>query len=230
MTIAAPARPRPEPRAGTTASTSRPATARPSAARSPPTPAACTCCATATPAARCSASRRCWPTGRVVRHLGGLEKDNTGYDLAGLLCGSEGTLGVVTAARLRLVPRTDERVVALLALRRRRRRGDRRRSGCGSDLPTLEAAELFLADGLDLVVRAARAAPPVRGRPRGVPAGRGGRRPPTRPTTWPTPSTVSTAWPTSRSPPTAPRRAELWRYREAHTEAINRSARRTSST
>jgi len=30
--------------------------------------------------------------GRVVRHLDGLEKDNTGYDLAGLLCGSEGTL------------------------------------------------------------------------------------------------------------------------------------------
>jgi FAD/FMN-containing dehydrogenase len=32
-------------------------------------------------------------------------KDNTGYDLAGLLCGSEGTLAVVTRARLRLVPR-----------------------------------------------------------------------------------------------------------------------------
>ena len=34
----------------------------------------------------------------------GLLKDNTGYDLAGLLCGSEGTLGIVTAVRLRLVP------------------------------------------------------------------------------------------------------------------------------
>src|SRR4051812_23650852 len=54
--------------------------------------------------------------GRVVSHLGGLLKDNTGYDLGGLLCGSEGTLGVVTRARLRLVPRLDERVVALLAL------------------------------------------------------------------------------------------------------------------
>jgi FAD/FMN-containing dehydrogenase len=36
--------------------------------------------------------------GSVVSHLGGLIKDNTGYDLAGLLCGSEGTLGIVTAA------------------------------------------------------------------------------------------------------------------------------------
>jgi FAD/FMN-containing dehydrogenase len=42
--------------------------------------------------------------GSVISHLGGLWKDNTGYDLAGLLCGSEGTLGVVTAARLALFP------------------------------------------------------------------------------------------------------------------------------
>lgn len=42
------------------------------------------------------------PDGSVISHLAGLPKDNTGFDLAGLLCGSEGTLGVVTAARLRL--------------------------------------------------------------------------------------------------------------------------------
>src|ERR1700744_6199592 len=36
-------------------------------------------------------------TGETVSHMGGLTKDNTGYDLGGLLCGSEGTLGVVTA-------------------------------------------------------------------------------------------------------------------------------------
>ena len=53
--------------------------------------------------------------GSVVSHLGGLLKDNTGYHLPSLLCGSEGTLGVVTAARLRLVPRAEERVTALLA-------------------------------------------------------------------------------------------------------------------
>ena len=58
------------------------------------------------------ASRRCSATGSVVSHLAGLAKDNTGYDLAGLLTGSEGTLGVVTAARLRLVPRLEHRVTA----------------------------------------------------------------------------------------------------------------------
>ena len=42
------------------------------------------------------------PDGSVVSHLGGLLKDNTGYDIAGLMVGSEGTLGVVTAARLAL--------------------------------------------------------------------------------------------------------------------------------
>ena len=54
-------------------------------------------------------------TGDVVRaNLDGLLKDNTGYDLPGLLCGSEGTLGIVTQARLRLVPLPAQRVVALL--------------------------------------------------------------------------------------------------------------------
>jgi FAD/FMN-containing dehydrogenase len=55
-------------------------------------------------------------TGDVVSHLGGLAKDNTGYELGALLCGSEGTLGVVTAARLRLVRSLTERVVALVGL------------------------------------------------------------------------------------------------------------------
>ena len=36
-------------------------------------------------------------TGAVVSHLAGLVKDNTGYDWPGLVCGSEGTLAVVTA-------------------------------------------------------------------------------------------------------------------------------------
>lgn len=40
--------------------------------------------------------------GSVISHLTGLLKDNTGFDLAALLCGSEGTLAVITAVRLRL--------------------------------------------------------------------------------------------------------------------------------
>ena len=42
------------------------------------------------------------PDGSLISHLAGLPKDNTGYDLAGLLTGSEGTLGVITAICLRL--------------------------------------------------------------------------------------------------------------------------------
>ena len=55
--------------------------------------------------------------GSVISHLGGLPKDNTGYDLAGLLVGSEGTLGVVTAARLSLVRPAVASNVAILAVR-----------------------------------------------------------------------------------------------------------------
>ena len=43
--------------------------------------------------------------GRVLHNLNKLKKDNTGYDLKNLFIGSEGTLGIITAASLRLVPR-----------------------------------------------------------------------------------------------------------------------------
>jgi FAD/FMN-containing dehydrogenase len=55
-------------------------------------------------------------TGQVISRLGGLVKDNTGYDLAQLLCGSEGTLGIVTAARLRLVSPPAHVVTAMAGL------------------------------------------------------------------------------------------------------------------
>jgi FAD/FMN-containing dehydrogenase len=54
--------------------------------------------------------------GTVVSHLSGLVKDNTGYDYPSLLAGSEGTLAVVTQARLQLVPRPSDLVTALVAL------------------------------------------------------------------------------------------------------------------
>src|SRR6478736_3874437 len=43
--------------------------------------------------------------GRVLNNLSKLKKDNTGYDLKNLFIGAEGTLGIITAAVLRLVPR-----------------------------------------------------------------------------------------------------------------------------
>lgn len=55
--------------------------------------------------------------GTVLDELAGLTKDNTGYDLAGLLVGSEGTLGLVTRVRLRLVTDPPYRVTALVGLR-----------------------------------------------------------------------------------------------------------------
>ncbi|KAA0235008.1 MAG: putative FAD-linked oxidoreductase [Acidimicrobiales bacterium] len=88
--------------------------------------------------------------GRVLSHLGGLVKDNTGYDLASLLCGSEGTLAVVSAARLRLHPPSPEVVTALLAF------SDTSpafaaAAGLRRTLPELEAVEFFLHGGLALV-------------------------------------------------------------------------------
>jgi FAD/FMN-containing dehydrogenase len=89
--------------------------------------------------------------GEIVTRLSGLIKDNSGYDLASLFCGSEGTLGIVTRARLRLVPQLSHRVAALVALpsteaalavtallRER--------------VPSLEAVEITFGSGIDLVV------------------------------------------------------------------------------
>lgn len=54
--------------------------------------------------------------GRLLSTLGKLRKDNTGYDLTRLFIGSEGTLGVVTAATLKLFPRPRGHAVAFPGL------------------------------------------------------------------------------------------------------------------
>lgn len=56
------------------------------------------------------------PNGEVFNGLKRLRKDNTGYDLKQLLIGAEGTLGVVTAATLKLFPIMRSRAVAMVAL------------------------------------------------------------------------------------------------------------------
>jgi FAD/FMN-containing dehydrogenase len=56
------------------------------------------------------------PTGEVWNGLRGLRKDNTGYDLRDLYIGSEGTLGVITAAVLKLHTRPTAQTVALAAV------------------------------------------------------------------------------------------------------------------
>jgi FAD/FMN-containing dehydrogenase len=88
--------------------------------------------------------------GSTISHLQGLGKDNTGYDLAGLLTGSEGTLGVITAVRLGLVPVLAERAVVGLAFAQV---ADAVaavplvRGAC----PAVDAIELVLAPGISLV-------------------------------------------------------------------------------
>jgi FAD/FMN-containing dehydrogenase len=54
-------------------------------------------------------------TGEVWDGLSGLRKDNTGYDLRNLLVGSEGTLGIITAATMKLYPQPAASVTALVA-------------------------------------------------------------------------------------------------------------------
>ena len=57
--------------------------------------------------------------GRIVNGLSKLRKDNTGYDVKGLFIGAEGTLGIVTAASLRLFPNPRARATAFVGLKSR---------------------------------------------------------------------------------------------------------------
>ena len=54
--------------------------------------------------------------GDVVSSLRGLAKDNTGYDLPQLFCGSEGTLGVITKVRVQLQPAWTDTTTAMLGV------------------------------------------------------------------------------------------------------------------
>jgi FAD/FMN-containing dehydrogenase len=88
--------------------------------------------------------------GSVVSRLGGVRADNTGYDLAQLLAGSEGTLGVITAARLRLWP-TEPHVVTVLAGVDGIEAALTLLAEIRARAPGVRAAEYFEAAGLTLV-------------------------------------------------------------------------------
>ena len=55
--------------------------------------------------------------GSIWNGLSRLHKDNTGYDLKNLIIGSEGTLGIITAATMKLFPKPLEHTVALIAVK-----------------------------------------------------------------------------------------------------------------
>ncbi len=56
------------------------------------------------------------PDGALAANLNALRKDNTGYDLKQIFIGSEGTLGIITAAALKLFPKPVARATAIVAL------------------------------------------------------------------------------------------------------------------
>lgn len=161
-------------------------------------------------------------TGDVVGDLRGLMKDNTGYHLPSMLCGSEGTLAIVTDVCVRLLPPAAETAVALLAFAS---------EGAAIDavgpirrgIIDLQALELFFADGLALVCSAFQLARPfAEGHAAFLLLEVGGAegavdRLGTELMAGPGADAADVAVAT-----TGARAAALWRYREAHTEAISR--------
>lgn len=91
--------------------------------------------------------------GQVWDGLSSLRKNNTGYDLRDLMIGSEGTLGIITAATLRLFPAPDETVTAWVAptdLESAVELAARLRTEIGE---TLSVAELMEYTGLRFVAK-----------------------------------------------------------------------------
>jgi FAD/FMN-containing dehydrogenase len=102
--------------------------------------------------------------GTIIRRLEGPAKDNAGYDLSQLMVGSEGTLGIVAAARLRLVRELPVRATAMVGLERLQQGidivGELRRSAT-----SLEAAEVFDGAAMGVVSSRLGSSPPMFGFP-----------------------------------------------------------------
>ena len=90
--------------------------------------------------------------GRVLEMLRTLRKDNTGYDLKNLFIGAEGTLGIITAAALKLFPRPAEYATAFIAVPDPRSGVDLLAHLQSETGGLLSAYELIARSGLDLVL------------------------------------------------------------------------------
>ena len=155
--------------------------------------------------------------GAILDRMPGLHKDNTGYDLPGLLAGAEGTLAVVTRARLKLVPAYQQRAVALLAVESIARALEVLRSVRG--LASLEAVEVFYSEGLELVMRHTGLSLPFsRAYPAYILIECAAHQDPL-----PELGEALEGAPFEESALASdrPGRERLWAYRERHTEAIN---------
>jgi FAD/FMN-containing dehydrogenase len=92
------------------------------------------------------------PNGSIHSGLSGLKKDNRGYSLDQLLIGAEGTLGVITAVALRLVPAIASRAVAWAGLESPARALDLLRH-LEARTSSIEGFELVPQDSLQLVLK-----------------------------------------------------------------------------
>ena len=103
------------------------------------------------------------PDASVHNGLSGLKKDNRGYSLDQLLIGAEGTLGVITAVALRLVPAVASRAVAWAGAETPQRALDLLRF-LEARTNVIEGFELIPEDSLQLVVKhVSGTRPPLRG-------------------------------------------------------------------
>ena len=93
------------------------------------------------------------PSGEIFDGLSALRKDNRGYDLRQLLAGAEGTLGIVTAASLRLVPAIGLRAVAWVGLRESRDAITLLRRLEAATGEAVESFEIVPDEGLALVLK-----------------------------------------------------------------------------
>jgi FAD/FMN-containing dehydrogenase len=157
--------------------------------------------------------------GRIIRRLGGLAKDSTGYDIGHLLAGSEGTLAVLTKLRLRLVPAERERAVAFVAVGGAADAVDLL-TALRPHLPGLCAAELCFPSGIALVARHLGVRPPLQGAGEAYvlveTAGQDDPLGDLLAALQDCPQVLDATVGTS-----ATDRAQLWALREGHTEAIN---------
>jgi len=91
--------------------------------------------------------------GRVLNNLNKLKKDNTGYDLKNLFIGAEGTLGIITAAVLRLIPRPRAMETAFVGVPSPQAALDLLGLATERAAGSITSFELMMRSGVELVLR-----------------------------------------------------------------------------
>jgi len=91
--------------------------------------------------------------GRVLNNLNKLKKDNTGYDLKNLFIGAEGTLGIITAAVLRLIPRPRAMQTAFVGVPSPQAALDLLGLATERAAGSITSFELMMRSGVELVLR-----------------------------------------------------------------------------